>query len=262
MRKPVDPTRRNRNIGTAKQGHGQNNRMIVPESWHHHSRTLYEKLHDPVVVTRSLCGTDVTFLVEPPRADRIYACTVDDVEHLLGMLPASDRLLVQTFVFRQPTRKEDVFGIYWGRMLYWGNFGRHSGVVVYLESQNPTVPLLQSRSQDPSGLKELERLRRDGHEVRRVKRAFEIHSTLDSIRSTQLYRTLPHEIGHYVHFRQALDRDVDHWSRSHREREDFAHRYADEFGARARQSGAIPFERRLNRHRLSRDGLHPKWFGA
>ncbi len=26
-------TRRNRNIGTARQGHGQDNRMVIPSNW-------------------------------------------------------------------------------------------------------------------------------------------------------------------------------------------------------------------------------------
>ncbi len=261
QRSGFDPTRRNRNIGTVKRGHGQDNCFVVPESWHDR-RTLYEKLHDPVVVHRQIDGGDYVFLVEPPRQDRIHCCTVDDAAHLISLLPAADRHRVRTFVFRQPTRKEDRFGAYWGRMIYWGDLGKYSGVVVYLEAQNPAVPLIQSRSQDPAGLKELERLRQDGHEVVRTRRQFEIRSTLETIRNTQLYRTLPHEIGHYVHYLQALERGIDHWSRPHLEREDYAHRYADEFRARARRLGWIPFERRLNQHRLSRDGLHPKWFGV
>ena len=29
-RRGYDPTRRNRNIGTAKAGHGQDNRLVIP----------------------------------------------------------------------------------------------------------------------------------------------------------------------------------------------------------------------------------------
>ncbi|MDJ0797430.1 MAG: hypothetical protein QNJ51_11470 [Calothrix sp. MO_167.B12] len=47
-------------------------------------------------------------------------------------------------------------------------------------------------------VKELERLREDGHRTATDKRHYLISSTLDSIRNTQLYRTLHHEIGHYV----------------------------------------------------------------
>ncbi|MDD9947009.1 MAG: hypothetical protein OXU20_38555, partial [Myxococcales bacterium] len=69
-------------------------------------------------------------------------------------------------------------------------------------------------------------------------------STRTTVRNTQLYRTLPHEVGHYVQYHQDVESragdDLDEWgrlndayfSRPQREREDFAHRYADNFRER------------------------------
>jgi hypothetical protein len=42
MRAGRDPRRRNRNIGAAKQGHGQDNRMVIPEPWADR-RVFYER---------------------------------------------------------------------------------------------------------------------------------------------------------------------------------------------------------------------------
>ncbi|MBL4752481.1 MAG: hypothetical protein JKY52_02610, partial [Flavobacteriales bacterium] len=49
-------------------------------------------------------------------------------------------------------------------------------------------------------MKELERLREDGHDIHAGKRFYSAEYKLDNIRATQLYRTLPHEFGHYVHY--------------------------------------------------------------
>lgn len=44
-----DARRRNRNVGTAKSGQGQNNRLTIPESWSD-GRVFDEKLIDPVAL--------------------------------------------------------------------------------------------------------------------------------------------------------------------------------------------------------------------
>lgn len=234
--------------------------MVIPESWHD-DRIFWEKLRQPVTVRRDLHSTTITFLIEPPRDDCVHACTVDDVLTVLRLLPARDRLLVKTFIFRQPSRKQEILASCWGRMAYSAGFGRSQGVAIFLEAQAPDRPLFWPRSQDPPGLQELARLRLDGHRVERKKRRYEIRSSIEAIRNTQLLRTLPHEMGHYVHYLLALEKGMDHWSRTRREKEQFADRYAEQFSARARQAGLIPFPRQLDMRRLSMDGLRPSWFG-
>ncbi|MEM8932635.1 MAG: hypothetical protein AAGE94_15740 [Acidobacteriota bacterium] len=261
MRSGYDPTRRNRKIGTADQGFRADNAMVIPESWHD-DRVFYERLADPKVVTREWHARTFTFLVEPTRADCAHACSIDDVMSVLQLLSPADRLLVRTFIFRQPSRKQQILASVWGRMVYCANLGSYRGVAVYLEAQEIAEPLRWSTSLKPSEMQELDRLRDDGHTIQRTGRQIEIHSTLDSVRATQLFRTLPHEIGHYVHYRQALDAGVDHWARSTDEKEAFAHRYAGRVLEPARDAKRIPFPRILDRRSLARDDLKPSWFGV
>lgn len=256
-----DARRRNRNIGTENQGFKQSNAMVVPESWHS-DRVFYETLRDPRIVTRSLHGRELTFLVEPTRPGCVHACSVDDMLSVLSRLPETDRLLVKTFVLRQPTRKQQMLKPVWGRLVYWASLGRYEGVTVYLEAQDFAAPMRWSRSLDPQAAAELERLRQDGHRIEQDKRGFSIHCDLESTRAPQLYRTLPHEIGHYVHYRRNLERDIDHRALPADEKERFAHRYADELAARLREQEQIPFPRILSKKSLSMDGLSAEWFGV
>lgn len=51
MRPGWNPTKRNRNIGTKKQGHGRDNRLVIPQAWPE-DRIFWEVLRSPVLVTR------------------------------------------------------------------------------------------------------------------------------------------------------------------------------------------------------------------
>jgi hypothetical protein len=103
------------------------------------------------------------------------------------------------------------------------------------------------------------------------RRGFTITPTLDSIRTTQLYRTLPHELCHHVDYRskitdQAKDQADYHrrrdacFARPPRENEEFAHRYAEEQVHRLRNESVIPFYRLDAPAALKKDGLDPAWF--
>lgn len=88
MQKPGwDPVRRNRYIGTAKQGHGQDNRMVIPNDWRD-SRVFWERVSHFTVATRSVHGRELPFVVEPTRQDSVFACTVDDIATLLNVAPS------------------------------------------------------------------------------------------------------------------------------------------------------------------------------
>jgi len=76
----------------------------------------------------------------------------------------------------------------------------------------------------------------------------------DAARATQLYRTLLHEIGHWVDWLNKVERPSErggdfeklndaYFQRPKNEREAFAHRYADETRERLVRLGIIPFER-------------------
>ena len=62
-----NPVRRNRNIGTAKQGYKRQNRFVIPES-RHHSEPYCHQLGPHTQVVRRINQKDYCFLVEQTRA--------------------------------------------------------------------------------------------------------------------------------------------------------------------------------------------------
>ena len=265
-----DARRRNRNIGTAKSGHGQSNKLTIPSRWTE-DRVFYEVLEGPVVVSREVHGRTVTFLVEPTRSDCFHACTLDDVVERLRMIPLEPQRDVSLFLLRQPTRKQQILSPVWGRLSYWSNLGRYAGTAVFLEAQPVGLELRWSKSLSPERRRELERLEDDGHSIEATKRDYVISSTPEAIRSTQLYRTLSHEIGHNAHYlevvedritasrtRDELEAEYDEIPTD--EREKYAHRFADSEKAAAMERGWIPFPRRVLRDQMRLDGLSADWF--
>ena len=112
-----NPRRRNRNIGTAKQGHGQDNRMVIPDTWRD-SRTFWERVSRFGVVTRPVHGRNLPFVVETTRPDCVYACTVEDLARLLGAAPAEHVAGIEGVLLRQPKRKEQLLSPVWDRLGY------------------------------------------------------------------------------------------------------------------------------------------------
>jgi hypothetical protein len=261
MRPGWDATRRNRNQGTAKRGLGQDNRMVVPCTLRS-GRPFYEQLRSAVIVERGIPAT-LRFYVEPPRADSRHACSIDDIVTVLRRLPSEDTKSLAAIVLRQPTRKQAILRPVWGRMIYSTSLARVSGPAIFLEAQLAGLRWMFPLSTRPEDEQELDRLRRDGHKIDRDRRAWRIESSPDAIRSTQLYRTLLHEIGHHVdrltHLRRSVSEDQ-FFARPSREREEAAHRYANHWAERLRASGNIPFARILKPEALRRDGLSEEWF--
>ena len=271
MNRPgYDSTRRNRNIGTAKSGHGKNNRLTIPRGWND-DRVFYEKLKNPVEISIPI-GDSLRCLVEPPLAGFKHACTVDDVIAILRLIPISDLADISMIVLRQPKRKERILSPVWGRLVYWAEIGKLSGPAIYLEAQETSKSMKWPHSLDPAGMRELECLKMDGHNIQSDSRQHVVATTLDSTRNTQLYRTLPHEVGHYVDFLESVERPGRKpdtvWSalndkyhrKSTQEKEAFAHRYADEFPGRPEQQALIPFERIFDPSGMRACGLDPNWF--
>ncbi|MGC4122910.1 MAG: hypothetical protein QM765_51750 [Myxococcales bacterium] len=115
----------------------------------------------------------------------------------------------------------------------------------------------------------LERLREAGHPMEQVRGRWYYSPTLDSYRNTQLFHTLPHEVGHHVDHREREriedakpDFDPEHFRRRPSvEREQFAHRYADSLRGRWKELGLLPLPRRQSRRRLEEMGLAAADFG-
>lgn len=270
MRPGRNPTRRNRNIGTAKQGRGQDNRLVIPETCPE-DRLFYEILDDAIPVARKISDREIMFLVQPVNRGFAHACTVDDICQVLENVPASDLTGIDLLVLRQPTRKQVILRPVWGRLCYFADTGKHQGRAIFIEAGQPGKSYRWSRSQTPGATAELDRLRADGHGIEEDRRGFTITPNLDSIRTTQLYHTLSHELGHHVDYlgtvsERAKDREdyvrkqVEYFARPQREREEFANRYADEQVRLLRDRGIIPFARRDEPDALKKDGLDPAWF--
>jgi hypothetical protein len=257
MRAGYDARRRNRHIGTAAQGHGADNRLVVPRPRAAGFRSEL-RLGEYRVVHRQVAGRRRTFLVERTRADCWHACTIDDMCRILRHVPAADLDGLRLFVLRQPTRKQELLQPVWGRLWYWINIGADSGAGVVLEAvQTPSTFRLRHRLR-PFAARERQRLLDDGHDVSTDRRGVTFRVTLHSARNTQLYRTLPHEIGHWVDYRRHSPER--YWQRTSREREEAAHRYADAFCQRLAAASHIPFPRIADPVTIRADGLDPTDF--
>jgi hypothetical protein len=75
--------------GTAKSGHGQNNRLVIPARWSD-DRVRWENLRDPIAIERSVGGRDVIALGEPVIKGFTHCCTPADVLAMLELLAAED----------------------------------------------------------------------------------------------------------------------------------------------------------------------------
>lgn len=258
MQSHRNPTRRNRNIGTSKQGHGKNNALVIPgrsDGLHWLDRIGSCKVEDRQIASRT-----VRFIVEDNALGCVHACTVSDVAHILEALPQSDWAGLNTFIFRQPTRKQLTLSPVWGRLLYYSEITTAKGISlakgpsIFLDAIEPSRPIVWSTSLDPDDSQELERLKLDGHDVQRRGRRHTISITQSSARNTQLYRTLLHEVGHWFDWLTKVKEpsskgaqweklEEEYFARPNAEREAFAHRYADEQRTRLEANQIIPFPR-------------------
>ena len=252
-----NPTRRNRNIGTAKQGHGSDNSLVIPEK--PDGRNWLNLMGKCTVEDRQVAGRNVRFIVEENALGCIHPCSIADVVRVLEFLPQSDWVGIQTFVFRQPTRKQLTLSSAWGRLLYYADITTEAGrllaegPVIFLEAVDLEHTITWSTFLSPDLSEELERLRSDGHNVKRTGRRYKIEVSAGSARNTQLYRTLLHEVGHWFDWLSKVEEPdargeswIKHFeayfARPASEREAFAHRYADQQYARLLEEGLIPFD--------------------
>jgi hypothetical protein len=262
-----NPTRRNRNLGTAKQGYGQDNRMVIPNNWLD-SRTFWERVSHFAVVTRPVHGRDLPFVVEPTRRDSVYACTVDDIATVLGAAPAMHVSGIAGVILRQPKRKEELLAAVWGRLGYATEVGPVRGPAILVEAQPLPLTVPLSARCDPAQQRELDRLRQEADRVEFDGRHHVLHFGLAAVRAVQLYRTVLHELGHWADYYEKVERPSrarggDRWSelrdayfrRPASERESFAHRYACELAQDLKTRGIIPFERILDVDKMAAEGL-------
>ena len=110
-------------------------------------------------------------------------------------------------------------------------------------------------------MKRLEILRQDGHIIIENKREYKIENSADSVRATQLYTTLFHEIGHWIQYKKEVlepirngenieDIENKYFSIPKSEKESFANRYAYELRKKLIESNIIPFDRIYNQDEI------------
>jgi len=268
-----NPTRRNKNIGTEKSGHSQNNKFVVPERWVDF-KVFWERLSDLVICPIEIKGHNITMLIEPPRKGSVHTSTPQDIIKVLELVAQEHVEEIEVVVLRQPKRKEELLKPVWGRFIYYANLGRYSGPGVYLESVKIGTLIKWGNKLTPFEKKELDSLKTDGHRIERVKRGYDIHTTPEAVRNTQLFRTLPHEIGHAVDYlKNSLNPSIGasteseseyisdiFSSKSSLDKEEYANRYAREFYQKHLEKGALPFERLFQEQKLVNMGLNPEWF--
>lgn len=252
-----NPIRRNRNIGTAKQGYGKDNKLVIPRPAIV-MKNFFERLTKYTKEYRTINGNYFQFVIEETRENSKHSCTVNDIAEILKHINPSDYSRLNLIILRQPKRKEEILNSVWGRLIYLYEFENEVKPAIIIEAQEIGKPIKWKNNLKPDFQKELERLRLDGHTIKRTKREFIIESNIESIRSTQLYRTIPHEIGHYKHFLEMVGeiedspdsetyeeyelREDKYHNLSTDIKEKYAHNYADRFKEEMTKVGLIPFE--------------------
>lgn len=154
--------------------------------------------------------------------------------------------------------------------------GKYTGAAICLEAQPINGSLKWGNSLSPFYQKELKALKQDGHEIAKFKRGWKVFTTPETVRNTQLFRTLPHEFGHAVDFLKnnlepsfvTKTEEEDEYiikvfdSKSALDKEEYANRYAREFYDKHAGAGDLPFDRIIDEALFKRLGLDLSWFGS
>lgn len=250
-----NPSRRNKNIGTSKQGFGKSNRLKIS----HPNATLsdfYERLENYKKETRIIQNHEFIFIIEETRHQSKHACSIADLEKIVSHLPKEDFGDLKYIVLRQPKRKEQILSSVWGRLIYAYEFEGEIFPAIIIEAADYSKSFKWSKKLSPEWLTELNRLKDDGHKIKEEKRHFTAPLEIENVRNTQLYRTLIHEFGHYVHYLEVVERpetpdeEYEEWEKrwdfylkvSTLDKESFANTYADKLKKELTKKGVIPFE--------------------
>lgn len=216
MQNGFNPVRRNRNIGTDKSGYKKQNDFQIPNP---NGSSCFENINQFNIENRNINGRTFHFIIENLKRSYIYSCSVDDVAEILKAVPSEDLIGLDCIVFRQPKRKEEIFSKCWGRIIYNYNFNKTVRPAIIIEAVDISKDLKMDKSLNPFDNIELETLREEGHLISESKKFYIIKMTKESVRNTQLYRTIFHEVGHYVDYKSGM-------KRNELEKEVFANNYA------------------------------------
>lgn len=262
-----NPTRRNRNIGTSKQGYGQNNKLTIPQPCGI-MKSFYERLVDYKKIKKTINEHEFVFIIEQTRESSKHSCSIDDIVTIIEQIPQNDYGNLKFIVLRQPKRKEETISPTWGRLIYSYEFENEYFPAIILDALDFTRQFKWTNKLSIDNQKELERLKEDGHDIVNNGRQFVAEYKIENVRNTQLYRTLPHEFGHYVQFLdfvereylefiektdfENVDEEFEMFDKRHdkyfeipkAEKEKFAHKYADNLKTELMNKKIIPFEQK------------------
>jgi hypothetical protein len=129
-----NPVRRNRNIGTAKQGLKRQSKFGIPCYYLREDKVYYEKLTHYKIVKKQINGRSFTFIVERTQKDYFHACTIEDLEFILQFVPSFFYKDLTTIILRQPKRTERIFSSAWGRLVFYYEFEGRGFPAIILES--------------------------------------------------------------------------------------------------------------------------------
>lgn len=247
-----NPSRRNRNIGTIQQGYAPQNKLSIPQRAD--GKSYYEllgKYHKQEIVIN---GHSFLFVLEETREGSLHACSINDIKRMIEYVPVEDYGSLRLIILRQPKRKEEILSSVWGRLIYSFHFENEYYPAIILEATDYSRKLKWDKSLSIASQKELERLREDGHNFIDNGKLWIADLKPENVRNTQLYRTLLHEFGHYVHYITVVERpgqkdeEIALWEQredqyhtiSTAEKEEFAHRYATNLKHRLEKMGVIP----------------------
>lgn len=235
-----NPIRRNRNIGTENQGFGKKNRLQISTPYGT-LKSFYERIEKYQKEIRVINDHEFLFIAEETRENCHHSCTFDDLEKIIREIPKEDYGDLKFIVLKQPKRKEEILSPVWGRLIYSFEFEDEYFPAIILDAIDLNKRLIWTKKQTIEQQKEFARLKEDQHIFTENKREFLSELKLDPSRNTQLYRTLLHEFGHYVHYLEVVERpvneDEDYEEKERRqdyyfrlpkvEKEKFANKYVD-----------------------------------
>ncbi len=203
-----NPIRRNKNIGTSKQGYKRQNTFVIPESRHNYL-PYYYKLEDYKKVSRIVNNKEYIFIVESTRSNCCHACTIDDLVKMISFVSKDSLENLNLIILRQPKKKENTLCSVWGRIQYYLEIEKYSGPAIILEAIDYSKKLKRNKKLSVEDLKDLYRLKGDGYSFKESKREYIAEYDIESVRSTQLYRTFLHEIGHYKQYSECVKKPLD-----------------------------------------------------
>ena len=172
---------------------------------------------------------------------------------MLNHLPEKDLEGFGVLIFRQPKKKELIHSSVWGRLIYSIEYKDDYLPSIILEAIPRRTEHHFTKKQTVDQTNEFELLKKDGLKFVLTKRGYVAKINEGIVKNIQLYRTLLHEVGHYVHYLDIVERpgddneEYEEWEKRHnsyfsipsREKETFANNYAVKYKKFLLKKGVI-----------------------